>query len=196
MAGNKKSRITKQTAAKRAAHRVTLGPPSVRIISPSKELAKLHVIAMESLNRIIDSSGNFVDWMNVLHRIYIGAVSLERHFKDNPDANYVFNRAHAVCSIIKLRTHQTGEFGILIRELDTITNALALTDTMSRMMTLSEITLVHRHVERYFDEMTKQNQKAYPKIIGEAGRAQDIVDVLASEYREVKDQPVPELETA
>jgi hypothetical protein len=191
MAGNKKnSRASANTRAKlRTQGRAV---PTINIINPSAELKKLSDIALRALNRIIDQTGNFSDWMSVLHRLYIGAVSVEEYFKMDQPMTDAFNQAQLAIEIIKLRTHQTGDFGVMVKELDSITLALTLTDQAQRLMNLTEIMAVHKHVEKFFAEMEHQNKLSYPKDVPmkDLNETEAMVETLIKEHLEVKDTPI------
>lgn len=187
MAGNSKpKRVVGKAKVKKAENRSAL-VPTVQFVSAKEELAKLHVIAMRGLNAMIDGTGNFTHWMNVLHRLYIGSVAAETYFKMDDEMVDVFNKASMAIEMIKLRAHQTGELGVMLSELASLNLALTVTDQCCRLMRLSEIRKIHDMVEDYFEEMHRQNALSYPK-------EDPVVADLRVEFQEVKDEAVEEIE--
>lgn len=186
MAGNKKT--TRKSAGIRSTLRTQgYAIPIIRAFNPAGELKKLSDIALKSLNEIINQTGNFADWMNVLHRLYIGSVAVETYFNMDETVIAIFNKASLAIEIVKLRTHQTDVFGILLHELDSVTAALALTDEASRSMSVEEIHKVHLTVEVFFTEMHKQNAIAAGKG---ASEKEVMLETLRAEYNQVKGERV------
>lgn len=145
-------------------------PSNARVLYPNMSArlnvasgaAKLHLSILEPLNRIIDQTGNFHDWMLVVHRIYVGAVTSNEYFKQSPELCKIFNLGHIAMEMVMLRTHVTGVFGILVNELDLVTLALDTTDRMMRMLKPMEILQAYKLTEGLIDEIVLNNMRSYP----------------------------------
>lgn len=163
MAGNKRN--TRKPAAKNNSIKKVAGAalPTLRLPPPKDVLQRQVITVMTSLNGIINGKGDFVDWMNVLFRLYFGKLSISTYFKPHSDVLDAINKAIVQLTIVKLRTHVTGTFGILVHELDDVTFALSYADEAARSMNVDEHLKIHKDVDAQFDRIVKGNYKYYPK---------------------------------
>jgi len=157
--------------------------PFVSIINPPQEIAKLHIGVINALNRIIKHEGNFQDWLNVVVRLYAGAVASNDYFKKDPAIDEAFNQATLAMRIVKIRPHVGRDFGITSVELDSVTYALGLTADMCRQMTRLEIAKCYQLASWIMDEYEQKNRLHYP-----SDASNDMVATLEQEMQEVVSQ--------
>lgn len=188
MAGNKPSK--RKVSSSTPVERSGLDILSNRRLGVTTEVIRLHTSVVKQLNCIIDGSGNFEDWMAVVHRIYVGSIAAYEYFKHNPPLNQVMNTAHMATSIIMLRVHTGGQFGVLVAELDSIVEALDYTDQMMRMLNPKEIAHIHNKTANWLDEIVTNNMLAYPdEALTPQQRSKFMVRRLMKEKEEVEKQP-------
>lgn len=182
MPKSKSKRVSAGTR-KTMTHQKTV--PVVRVVTPSERLARAHVLIIESLNRLIDGTGNFQDWNNIVVRLHLGALAVDDYFVSTPELLEAFNQANISMRIIMLRVHTQGLWGVLVRELDTLTLALSLTDQMIRMMRPSEIATTVKIITTFFDELPDYN-----KNMAKRDEHAAMFKSLKAERLEAKELPV------
>ena len=155
-----------------------------RIFAPPQALVSMSEDVLVSLNRLIKGTGKQTDWMKVLHRITMGSYSLDTYFKYDQGAHDAFNLAWQALVCIQLRAHLTGELGVLVKELDSITQGLSMTDQMHRMMNVAQVGHMYRTVDAYYEELVRKNMKSYPANWKEVA---DMEKKLAAEFAEVRE---------
>jgi hypothetical protein len=163
------------------------GSAQAHLYNKTLTLAQLHIAALTSINAIISRTGNLKDWMNIVYRLYIGSVAVEKYFKQNDDAYEAFNRAIQVAHIMYLRAATMGILRVGETELDTLTLALSLTDQACRNMLVEEIRVVYDKVDDYFNNLPGHNQLRYQEDLQ---ARLDMLDILLAEYEQVKDTTV------
>lgn len=155
-----------------------------QILAPNRAIVELANEAIASLKRMVNGTGNFQDWMKVLHRITVGSYMLDGYFKNDPEAKKAFNQAWVAIVIVKLRVHCTGEFGVLVKEYDSISLAMALADEMCRVLPLADVRKVYMTTDDYYEELVRDNIKLYPSNWKEV---EAMEKKLAAEYAEVRE---------
>lgn len=169
----------------------TLFNPST--FAPPKKLEEIAFETLKCLNNLIHGRGAHADWAAVLERVTVGSYSYDTYFVGDRHGQVAFNQAWLALTAIAVRADLYGEWGVLVRELDSITRALAATDEMCRVMTQAQNAQIFNHVTSYYKQLEKDNQKLYPKNWREV---EAMNQQLAREFEEVKNQPDPLKEAA
>ncbi len=139
-----------------------------KMFMPNQAIIELANEAIASLKLMVSGTGNFQDWMKVLHRVTVGSYMLDGYFKYNPLAQKAFNDAWTALVLIKTRVHVTGEFGVLSKELNFISLAMSLTDEMCRELSMVSVRKVYLDTDAYYEQLVKDNIKSYPSDWKEA----------------------------
>lgn len=167
MPGNSKTRRKSSSQSKGQSRTATASAITPLLpmhrIAPFRQLAQMHKSVMHCVEHMANQTATEQDWLDLHRRLYLGSIAIHDYCTANPGANHVMNQGNLALQIAKMRSILWDTLGFTPQELDSVVDALELTDRVVRTMAPKEVNVLYLDTEVYIQSILRNNKKAFPQ---------------------------------